>query len=106
MTDRGVVAVAEGCPDLRVLSLSGCQNLTISSARYVGFLTFGQDRARCNPKSFLRYSHVSHFVTSSHLHTHRKQELQCTVNLQLRAEATVEQYELSVAFERINITNI
>ncbi|CAM6113661.1 unnamed protein product [Calypogeia fissa] len=37
VTDKGVVAVAEGCPDLRVLSLSGCHKLTISSARALAF---------------------------------------------------------------------
>ncbi|GBG66466.1 hypothetical protein CBR_g61509 [Chara braunii] len=37
VTDRGVVAIAEHCPFLRVLSLAGCRNVTASSARALAF---------------------------------------------------------------------
>ncbi|XP_024387221.1 uncharacterized protein [Physcomitrium patens] len=36
VTDWGVIALAEGCPELRVLSLGGCCKITISSIRLMG----------------------------------------------------------------------
>ncbi|KAG6545223.1 hypothetical protein Mapa_013335 [Marchantia paleacea] len=37
VTDAGVVALAEGCPELRVLCLAGCRNITLRSARVIAF---------------------------------------------------------------------
>ncbi|KAL2651943.1 hypothetical protein R1flu_020071 [Riccia fluitans] len=37
VTDTGVVALAEGCPELRVLSLAGCRRITIRSIRTIAF---------------------------------------------------------------------
>jgi hypothetical protein len=38
VTDRGVISLAEGCSELRVLSLGGCYKITTSAIRYVAFL--------------------------------------------------------------------
>jgi hypothetical protein len=35
VTDFGVSSLAQGCPKLHVLSLEGCDKVTITSARYV-----------------------------------------------------------------------
>lgn len=37
VTDRGVIAIAEGCPELEVLSLSGCWKVTDSAIRALAF---------------------------------------------------------------------
>lgn len=37
VTDRGVVALAEGCPDLQVISLAGCTSVTVASLRALAF---------------------------------------------------------------------
>ncbi|KAH7292638.1 hypothetical protein KP509_29G078600 [Ceratopteris richardii] len=37
VTDLGVVAIAEGCPDLQVLSLAGCVAISIASLRALAF---------------------------------------------------------------------
>ncbi|KAL3699908.1 hypothetical protein R1sor_017930 [Riccia sorocarpa] len=37
VTDTGVVALAEGCPELRALSLAGCRRITIRSIRTIAF---------------------------------------------------------------------
>lgn len=39
VTDRGVIALAEGCTSMRVLSLGGCRKVTVSSARCETFAT-------------------------------------------------------------------
>ncbi|OAE28605.1 hypothetical protein AXG93_2175s1890 [Marchantia polymorpha subsp. ruderalis] len=38
VTDAGVVGLVEGCPDLRVLSLAGCRNITALSTRRLNVL--------------------------------------------------------------------
>lgn len=37
VTDRGAVALAEGCPDLQVVSLAGCAAVSIASIRALAF---------------------------------------------------------------------
>lgn len=37
VTDRGVIAIAEGCPELEVLNLSGCWKVTDSAIRALAF---------------------------------------------------------------------
>ncbi|KAH9316466.1 hypothetical protein KI387_025093, partial [Taxus chinensis] len=37
VTDRGVIAIAEGCSKLEVLSLSGCSKVTDSATRTLAF---------------------------------------------------------------------
>lgn len=37
ITDRGVISLAEGCPELRVLSLGGCIKIGVSSIRVLTF---------------------------------------------------------------------